>query len=231
MSRGNGSAFAVARLCIMSFVVAMAAMFATVVGSAVTATSADAATTPFWEQADKGRKAITGKRRYSKKSYRGTRTAKRHAGKRRYRTTTSRKARYSKKHNSRSLRSAKRAHRTSSKRKSYSSYPPSRSLTGGGVRWVASAGCLAGSLKSVVYQVASKFGPVTVNSTCRSKARNRAVGGAGKSKHLSGQAVDFRVAANVSAVYAYLKSSGTVGGLKHYGGGLFHIDTGPRRSW
>jgi hypothetical protein len=26
---------------------------------------------------------------------------------------------------------------------------------------------------------------------------------------------------------AYLRS--TVGGLKHYGGGLFHIDTGPRR--
>lgn len=229
MSRGNGSALAVARLCIMSFVVAMAAMFATVVGSTATATSAEAAGTPFWEQADTGRKAITGKRRYSKKSYRGTRSAKRHAGKRRYRTTTSRKARFGQKR--RASRSTKRSYRSSSKRKAYSSYAPSRSLTGGGVRWVASAGCLAGSLKSVVYQVASKFGPVTVNSTCRSKARNRAVGGAGKSKHLSGQAVDFRVAANVSAVYAYLKSTGSVGGLKHYGGGLFHIDTGPRRSW
>jgi hypothetical protein len=30
---------------------------------------------------------------------------------------------------------------------------------------------------------------------------------------------------------AYLRSSGMVGGLKHYGGGLFHIDTGARRSW
>ncbi len=39
------------------------------------------------------------------------------------------------------------------------SYQPKRkSITGGGVRWVASAGCLAGRLSSIVYQVASKFG-------------------------------------------------------------------------
>lgn len=103
------------------------------------------------------------------------------------------------------------------------------SLTGGGVRWVASAGCLAGSLKSVIYSVAASFGPVTVSSTCRSPSRNRRAGGARKSYHLSGNAADFRVHANVGAVYAHLRSSGSVGGLKHYGGGLFHIDTGPRR--
>jgi hypothetical protein len=28
-----------------------------------------------------------------------------------------------------------------------------------------------------------------------------------------------------------LRSNGSVGGLKHYGGGLFHIDNGARRSW
>ena len=106
-----------------------------------------------------------------------------------------------------------------------------KSLSGGGVRWVASSGCLDGSLKSIVYQVAANFGPVTVNSTCRSKGRNRAVGGAKRSKHLSGDAVDFRVRGNVSSVYAYLRRSGSVGGLKHYGGGLFHIDNGERRSW
>jgi hypothetical protein len=30
-------------------------------------------------------------------------------------------------------------------------------------------------------------------------------------------------------VAAYVRSR--VGGFKHYGGGLFHIDTGPRRTW
>jgi hypothetical protein len=109
---------------------------------------------------------------------------------------------------------------------------PARSapVTGGGVNWVASSGCLDGSLKSVIYNIASRFGSVTVSSTCRSAGHNRRVGGAPRSKHLSGDAADFRVSGNVSAVYAALRSS-SVGGLKHYGGGLFHIDNGDRRSW
>jgi hypothetical protein len=108
---------------------------------------------------------------------------------------------------------------------------PRRSASGGSVNWLASASCLDGSLKSVVTAVASSFGPVTVNSTCRSRSHNRRVGGAPRSKHLSGDAVDFRVGGSVSAVYAYLRGNGNVGGLKHYGGGLFHIDNGDRRSW
>ena len=59
---------------------------------------------------------------------------------------------------------------------------PAKSLTGGGVRWVASASCLNGTLRSVVAQVAS-YGSVTVNSTCRSKSHNAKVGGASKSHH------------------------------------------------
>ena len=113
----------------------------------------------------------------------------------------------------------------------YDYKPKRQSLTGGSVKWVASSGCLDGSLKAVIYQVASSFGPVTVNSTCRSRSRNAAVGGARRSKHLTGDAADFRIHGNVGATYAYLKSSGSVGGLKHYGGGLFHIDNGDRRTW
>lgn len=113
----------------------------------------------------------------------------------------------------------------------YDPKPSKPSITGGSVRWVASSGCLDGSLAAVIYQVAANFGPVTVSSTCRSRSRNAAVGGARRSKHLSGDAADFRVHGNVSATYAFLRSSGSVGGLKHYGGGLFHIDNGPRRSW
>jgi hypothetical protein len=106
-----------------------------------------------------------------------------------------------------------------------------RSLSGGSIDWSASSGCLNGTLKGVLASVASDYGQLRVNSTCRSRGHNANVGGASKSYHLTGDAADFRVFGNVSAVYASLRSNGSVGGLKHYGGGLFHIDTGPRRSW
>ena len=115
--------------------------------------------------------------------------------------------------------------------KSDSDERPRRSLSGGSVDWTADAGCLNGTLRGIIRTLASNYGPVTVNSTCRSRSRNASVGGAPKSYHLQGEAVDFRVHGNVSAVYASLRDNGSVGGLKHYGGGLFHIDTGPRRSW
>ena len=108
---------------------------------------------------------------------------------------------------------------------------PAPSLSGGGnVRWVASASCLNGTLAGIISSLAS-FGAITVSSTCRSHSHNRRVGGARKSHHLTGNAVDFRLSGNVRGAMAYLSSSGSVGGIKHYGGGLFHIDTGPRRSW
>lgn len=107
---------------------------------------------------------------------------------------------------------------------------PSSSLTGGAIAWRASSGCLASNLRSVVASLAANHGAVTVNSTCRSARHNRRVGGAKRSWHLTGNAVDFRIhGASVGRVYAYLR--GVVGGLKHYGGGRFHIDNGPRRTF
>jgi hypothetical protein len=107
---------------------------------------------------------------------------------------------------------------------------PSSSLTGGGIAWRASSSCLASNLRSIVASLASSYGAVTVNSTCRSARHNRRVGGARKSWHLTGNAVDFRIrGANIRGVYAFLRSS--VGGLKHYGGGRFHIDNGPKRTF
>ena len=105
------------------------------------------------------------------------------------------------------------------------------SLSGGSVRWAATSGCLNSGLRSVVASLAASYGPVTVNSTCRSRRHNARVGGARRSHHLTGNAVDFRVRGNWRGAIAYLRSSGTVGGLNHYGGGRFHIDTGARRSW
>ncbi len=106
---------------------------------------------------------------------------------------------------------------------------PQRSLTGGSIAWRANSGCLAGNLRNVIAAVAANYGPVTVNSTCRSRAHNRRVGGASKSWHLTGEAADLRVHGNVSAAASYMRSA--VGGFKHYGGGLFHIDNGAKRSF
>ncbi len=105
------------------------------------------------------------------------------------------------------------------------------SLSGGGVTWVASSGCLNSTLRNAVHSIGSQHGRVVVSSTCRNHAHNRRVGGAPKSHHLTGNAVDFRVHGNYGAAYAYLRSHGGLGGVKHYGGGLFHVDTGPKRSW
>lgn len=104
------------------------------------------------------------------------------------------------------------------------------SVTGSGrVQWVASSGCVPARLKAAINHVALNFGRVRVNSTCRSRSNNRRVGGATRSLHLSGQAADIRIFGNIGGAARYLRQ--VVGGFRHYGGGLFHIDTGPRRSW
>lgn len=109
--------------------------------------------------------------------------------------------------------------------------PQLPSLFGGPIRWVASADCLVKPLQGVLSQVAALFGALQVNSTCRSPSHNRRVGGARRSQHLTGSAVDFRISGNSKAVLTFLKAQKVVGGYKHYGSGVFHIDTGPRRTW
>jgi hypothetical protein len=129
------------------------------------------------------------------------------------------------------LRSAARTKQLADSKNTDAFVPSTASLAGSAIVWHASSGCVPARLRSVLADVVGSFGPVTVTSTCRNAANNRAAGGAGQSYHLSGQAVDFRVKGNTGAIYAYLASNGAVGGLHHYGGGLFHIDTGPRRDW
>ena len=99
------------------------------------------------------------------------------------------------------------------------------------IHWRASVECLASPLRSVLNLLVGEFGPLTVNSTCRSPSHNRRVGGATRSRHLTGDAVDFRVGGDYGEVHAFLKRMRSVGGLAHYGSGVFHIDTGPRRTW
>jgi hypothetical protein len=108
--------------------------------------------------------------------------------------------------------------------------PSSGPSLSGGVKWAAPAGCINSTLRSAIAAVAS-FGAVTVSSTCRSHGQNRRAGGARKSHHLTGNAADFRIRGNVRGALAMLRSFGSLGGIKHYGGGLIHIDTGPKRRW
>jgi hypothetical protein len=210
-----------------SAAIAVAAFLVSLTGLSAASTTAHAEIIPFWEQADIDAKRAKSARRsgYSGKYSAGT--------KKRVASKKSRKklGGYAAKTEPKRYKGKRVKVAALGDRSFLPPKEPAPSLTGSGVRWVASSGCLDGGLKSIVYQVAANFGPVTVNSTCRSKGRNRAVGGAKRSKHLTGDAVDFRVRGNVRAVYAYLRSAGGVGGLKHYGGGLFHIDNGDRRSW
>jgi hypothetical protein len=91
--------------------------------------------------------------------------------------------------------------------------------------------CIPTALQRALADVAATFGAVSITSTCRTRSQNAAAGGVSRSLHLSGQAVDFRVSGAPLAVQAFLARHPDVGGLKHYGGGLFHIDTGERRSF
>jgi uncharacterized protein YcbK (DUF882 family) len=99
------------------------------------------------------------------------------------------------------------------------------------LRASAPTNCLPGSLREVVADVAAKFGPVSVESTHRSRGRNWRAGGARQSLHLACRAMDFRVRTRVRGVMAYLRSRPEVGGLKVYRNGIIHIDNGSRRSW
>jgi uncharacterized protein YcbK (DUF882 family) len=207
--------------------------------SGITSTAVRADELPFWEKADLVAKQSNLGAKPSK-AYK--KTAAKKASKSYATKTASPKKKYAAKSSKKlggeaeALEPVKKKHKGVKVAALGNTYIPDepkakKSLSGGSVNWTASSGCLDSSLKAIVYQVAANYGPLRVNSTCRSRGHNASVGGAPKSKHLSGDAVDFRVFGNTGAVYAYLKSNGGVGGLKHYGGGLFHIDNGDRRSW
>lgn len=99
------------------------------------------------------------------------------------------------------------------------------------VRYNAPSKCVPGALKTVLNRVSKKYGPIVVNSTYRSKARNRRVGGKSKSYHLSCRAIDFRVHGKTRGLLTYLRKQKGVGGVKRYRSGFYHIDNGPRRTW
>ena len=91
--------------------------------------------------------------------------------------------------------------------------------------------CVPGRLKSVISQVSRKFGPVVINSTHRSRRKNRLVGGKRRSYHIGCRAVDFRVRGRTRGLTRWLARHPKVGGFKRYRTGFYHIDIGPKRTW
>ena len=99
------------------------------------------------------------------------------------------------------------------------------------IKWTAPNTCVPAALKRTIEKVAARYGPVTVNSTVRSRAKNSSVGGKPKSFHLACRAVDFRVHGSTRGLSQFLRSQGGIGGIHRYPSGYYHIDNGPKRSW
>lgn len=71
---------------------------------------------------------------------------------------------------------------------------------------------------------------VTVNSGYRSKAHNKAIGGASASYHVLGMAADIVVSRHTPNQIAFIARELGFGGIKAYQG-FTHIDVGPTRTW
>ena len=166
------------------------------------------------------------------------REARKNRGKKSTQKSTAKLAkRASKKSTIKKIKSKRTAEATSSKRKAshsgkkksrYASYKGKMAGLSVNKPWK----CVPAQLKSVINDVRRQFGAVTINSTHRTKRRNRMVGGRPRSYHLRCQAIDFVVKGRTKGLVAYLARHPKVGGYKRYAhSGHFHIDTGPKRTW
>jgi len=115
--------------------------------------------------------------------------------------------------------------------KSKKAFVPNVSRRAGKIRVNAPWKCVPSRLKRVIADVRKRYGSVTINSTHRSRSRNRMVGGKKRSYHLRCAAVDFRVHGKTRGLTRYLARHPLVGGYKRYRSGFYHIDTGPKRTW
>lgn len=88
--------------------------------------------------------------------------------------------------------------------------------------------CVRAELRTVLADVAARFGPVNVVSTNRLNADNHTPGTARHNLHTACKAVDFKTGGNVREVLTYLRSRPEVSGINSYRGGLIHIDLNER---
>jgi hypothetical protein len=103
-----------------------------------------------------------------------------------------------------------------------------RSSFGGGGGASTSRSCLTSSARAMLNRIEGRFGTVQIVSTCRPGARIR---GSGKrSKHATGEAIDFKVAGGRKGeVIRWLLANHRSGGTMTYPGmSHIHVDIGYR---
>lgn len=85
--------------------------------------------------------------------------------------------------------------------------------------------CLTSEARSLLSKIEAKFGSVQIISTCRPGA---VIAGSGRrSKHASGEAIDFRVPGRKSDVVRWLVSNHRSGGVMTYSDmDHIHVDVG-----
>ncbi len=90
-----------------------------------------------------------------------------------------------------------------------------------------STGCLTSEARNLLGRIRARFGNVQVISTCRPGARIATTGR--RSKHASGQAVDFRVPGRKAEVVRWLIANHRSGGTMTYRDmDHIHVDVGYR---
>jgi hypothetical protein len=91
--------------------------------------------------------------------------------------------------------------------------------------------CLAPGLKSVLQDVQARFGTVTLVSTTELHTDNHTKGSVRHKLHSDCMAVDFKVAGDLGAVTAYLRTRSEVAGINTYkNNGVIHIDAAQTRT-
>lgn len=93
--------------------------------------------------------------------------------------------------------------------------------------------CIPPRLAGFINELRTRFGSVEINSGYRSPQRNRAVGGARFSRHMSCSAIDFRVPGVPKSEVRLFLTANFRGraGVGYYCNDRFHLDSGNARQW
>ncbi|HEX2554696.1 MAG TPA: D-Ala-D-Ala carboxypeptidase family metallohydrolase [Microvirga sp.] len=108
--------------------------------------------------------------------------------------------------------------------------PPAKAQTAPAASAKAPTECLPAEFKSLIRELESRFGRVTLVSTTTLNTNNHGTGSTRHKLHTDCRAVDFKVAGDQSAVVAFLRERPEVLGINTFrNNGVIHIDYNERR--